>query len=278
MSIALHRRLLAEFVGTALLVLFGPGSVVAALRLGGGELDYGGLGFIALAFGLVVAVVIYGFGAVSGAHINPAVTFTLAVTRRFSWREFVPYVGAQLLGAAAGGVLIVGMFGKAAVDLGAVGATTLSSDVSYASGLLAEALGTFILVFAIMAVAVDSRGPKELAGLVIGLAVALAILVVGPLTGSAINPARAFGPYLAGAIFGGDPPWGDFSLYWLGPFLGGATAALVYDLVARPREIGAAVEGPGSDGLQDGDREVVVDDATEAQEKAQRPGARPVKA
>jgi glycerol uptake facilitator protein len=260
-STTLNRRLVAEFIGTALLVLFGPGSVVAALRLGDGSLDYGGLGFIALAFGLVVAVVIYGFGAVSGAHINPAVTFMLVVTRRFPLVEFAPYVVAQLLGAAAGGLLVVAIFSTAAVDLGGVGATVLGDDVSYLSGVVAEALGTFILVFAIMAVAVDDRAPKQLAGLMIGLAVALAILVVGPLTGASLNPARTFGPYVASAMFGGAPPWEDFSLYWVGPFVGAAAAALLYDLVAQPRLLGPAVEAPGSEAVPGEGREIVVETA-----------------
>jgi glycerol uptake facilitator len=245
---SLNRRLAAEFIGTALLVLFGPGSVVAALKLGDGKLDYGGLGFIGLAFGIVIALVIYGFGGVSGAHINPAVTFTLAVTRRFSWREFFPYVLAQLCGGAAGGLLVVAIFSRDAVKLGGVGSTVLANNVSYLSGVTAEALGTFILVFAIMAVAVDPRAPKGWAGLMIGLAVALSIVVVGPLTGSSLNPARTFGPYLASALFGGSPPWNEFPLYWVGPFVGGVSAALIYDLVAQPRQVvvdvGAAESSP----------------------------------
>ena len=273
MSIPLGRRLAAEFVGTALLVFFGPGSVVAALKLGGGELDYAGLGFIALAFGIVVAAVIYGFGAVSGAHINPAVSFTLAVTGRFPWVEFAPYVLAQLVGAAAGGLLIVAAFSQGAVELGGLGSTVLGDDVSYASGVVAEAVGTFILVFTIMGVAVDPRAPKGWAGLIIGLAVACAIMVVGPLTGASLNPARTFGPYLATAAFGGKPPWEEFSLYWVGPFIGGVAAALVYDLVAQPRqvveEVGAAESSPagGGSGQQSGRvvDEVVVDEVGAAE-------------
>ncbi len=240
MEFALGRRLAAEFIGTALLILFGPGSVVAALTVGGGTLDYAALGFIGLSFGIVIAAVIYGFGAVSGAHINPAVTFALAVTRRFPWVEVGPYVLAQLTGAAAGGLLIIAAFGTGAADLGGAGSTVLGADVSYASGIVAEALGTFLLMFTIMAVAVDPRAAKGWAGLMIGLAVAGAIMVVGPLTGASLNPARTFGPYLASALFGDGPPWEQFPLYIVGPLLGAAAAALVYDLVARPRQVGVA--------------------------------------
>jgi len=247
MSYPLGRRLVAEGIGTALLILFGPGSVVAALTVGGGDLDYAGLGFIALAFGIVVAAVIYGFGAVSGAHINPAVTFSLAVTGRFPWREFVPYVSAQLVGAAAGGLLIVAAFGTGAADLGGAGSTVLGGDVSYASGIVAEALGTFLLMFTIMAVAVDPRAPKGWAGLMIGLSVAGAIMVMAPLTGASFNPARTFGPYLTSALFGEGPPWEQFPLYTVGPLLGAALAALVYDVAARPRQVDLATPAEAAD-------------------------------
>jgi glycerol uptake facilitator protein len=239
MEAALGRRLAAEFIGTAMLVFFGPGSVVAALTVGD-SLDYAALGFIGLAFGIVIAAVVYGFGAVSGAHINPAVTFGLAVTRRFSWVEVGPYMLAQLVGAAVGGLLIIAAFGTGAADLGGAGSTVLGAGVSYVSGIVAEAIGTFLLMFTIMAVAVDPRATKGWAGLMIGLAVTCAIIVVGPLTGSSINPARTFGPYLVSALFGEGPPWEQFPLYIVGPLLGAAVAAFVYDLSARPREVGVA--------------------------------------
>jgi glycerol uptake facilitator protein len=253
MSYVLGRRLAAEFIGTGLLIFFGPGSVVAALTVGGGELTYAGVGFIAFAFGLVVAAVIYGFGAVSGAHINPAVTITLAVTGRFPWLEVVPYILAQLAGAAAGGLLIVAAFGTGAADLGGAGSTVLSDGVSTTSGIVAEAIGTFLLMFTIMAVAVDPRAPKGWAGIMIGLSVVCAIVVVGPLTGASLNPARTFGPYLASALFGDGPPWEQFALYWAGPILGAVSAALVYDLLVQPRhvvvDVGAAESAPA--GQQD---------------------------
>jgi glycerol uptake facilitator protein len=153
------RRVLAEFLGTTLLVLFGAGSVVAALILGNGQLDYAGLGIIALSFGLVVALAIHTLGTTSGAHINPAVTIALAAVRRFSWADVLPYVVAQLLGATFGAFLIVAYAGDRATEFGAVGLTSLSSGVNVAQGLLAEALGTFLLLLTIMAVAVDARAP-----------------------------------------------------------------------------------------------------------------------
>ncbi|HZK58739.1 MAG TPA: MIP/aquaporin family protein [Cryobacterium sp.] len=238
MQYGLVRRLVAEAVGTAILVLFGAGSVIAALTIGKGHLDFAGVGFIALAFAIAIAVAVYGFLPVSGAHINPAVTFALAVTRRFPWVEVVPYFVAQLIGGAVGGLLIVAAFGTKAIDLGA-GATTLGAGVSYGQGIVAEALGTFLLMFAVMATAVDGRMPAGWAGLIVGLAVSAAIMVMLPLTGGSLNPARTFGPDLALALFGGTVHWGQFLLYWIGPLIGAAVAALLYDLVARPRAAAA---------------------------------------
>ncbi len=232
----LSRRLVAEMVGTGLLVLFGAGAAVSALTLGGGSIDYAGLGMIALSFGIVVAVVIYAFGATSGAHINPAVTFSLAVVKRFPWKEVIPYMLAQLVGATIGGLLIVASYGTAATGPSSVGAAPIGEGVGFVTALIAEALGTWILVTAIMAMAVDPRAPKGWAGLIIGAAVTTAILVFGPVTGASINPARNFGPYLAATLTGATAPWGDFLLFVIGPLVGGAGAALTYDLVARPRQ------------------------------------------
>jgi len=233
---SLERRLAAEVVGTAILVLFGAGSVVAALTLGGGKLDYAGLGMVAIAFALAIAVAIYAFGTTSGAHINPAVTISLAAVGRFPWREVPAYIGAQLVGGAAGAGLIVAAFGGKAVDLG-TGGTSLANGITYPQAIVAEAIGTFLLVTAIMALAVDRRAPAGWAGLMIGLAVAAAILVVGPLTGGSMNPARTFGPMLVTGIGGGDASWGDLPAYIIGPLLGGVLAAFSYDAIARPRAL-----------------------------------------
>jgi glycerol uptake facilitator protein len=240
MSASLLRRLLAEFVGTGLLVLFGAGSVVAALTINGGRLDYAGLGIIALAFGLVVALAIYAVGTTSGAHINPAVTVALAAARRFSWAEVAPYVVAQLLGAFTGAMLIVEYVGSRATGLGSVGLTALGPGVNGLQGIVAEALGTFLLVFTIMAVAVDERAPAGWAGFLIGLAVATEIMLIGPFTGGSVNPARSFGPYLVNQLFGGSTPWSEFYVYIVGPLVGGVAGALCYDVLVRP---GVAVVG-----------------------------------
>lgn len=235
MAPALTRRCAAEFVGTALLIVFGPGSVVAALTVGK-TVDYAGLGVIALSFGLVVAIVIYAFGSTSGAHINPAVTLSLAATGRFPWREVAPYVAAQLTGSVLGGVLVVGTFGRVAVDRGSVGGVAFGDGVGYPRAILVEAVATYLLVLAIMGTAVDRRAPAGWAGLIIGLSVTSLVMVFGPLTGAAVNPARALGPNAAAALFGGDVAWTQYPAYVVGSLLGGLAAAVSYDLIARPRD------------------------------------------
>jgi glycerol uptake facilitator protein len=235
MGYALARRLAAELVGTAILVLFGAGSVVAALKLGEGKLDAAGLGMIAIAFALAIALAIYAFGTTSGAHINPAVAVSLAAVRRFPWAEVPAYIGAQLAGAFIGALLIWAIFGGDAQDLG-LGQTTIADGTNYLQAIVAEIIGTFLLVMAIMALAVDKRAPGGWAGLMIGLAVAAAILLIGPLTGASLNPARTFGPLLAGTLGGGDTEWGDLPAYLVGPLAGGVLAAVAYDAIARPRD------------------------------------------
>ena len=246
MQVSLAQRIVAEVVGTGILVLFGAGAVVAALTMGGGTFDYAGLGMVAIAFAFAIAVAIYAFGTTSGAHINPAVTVSLAATGRFPWGEVPAYVAAQLVGATAGAALIVAAFGGDAVDFG-TGGTTLAADATYLQGIVAEAIGTFLLMTAVMALAVDSRAPAGWAGFMIGLAVAAAILVVGPLTGASLNPARTFGPLLVTTIGGGDTDWGDLPLYIVGPLAGGALAAFAYDVTARPRAVELAPTPIGGD-------------------------------
>jgi glycerol uptake facilitator protein len=208
--------------------------------VGKGTLDYAGLGMIALSFGLVVALIIYAFGSTSGAHINPAVTLALAATRRFPWREVAPYVVAQLVGAVLGGLLIVAAFGTASVDVSNAGSVSFGAGVGYPRAILAEALATYLLMLTVMAMAVDKRAPAGWAGLMIGLSVTCLVLVFGPLTGAAVNPARAFGPFAASALVGGAVPWSQLPAYVVGSVLGALVAAVSYDLLARPRAAEAA--------------------------------------
>lgn len=254
MNAEFARRLTAEAIGTGILVLFGAGSVVAALTLGDGELDYAGLGMVSITFALAIALAIYAFGNTSGAHINPAVTLSLAAVGRFPWAEVPAYIGAQLVGGTAGAALIVASFGGDAVDLG-TGQTSMADGTNYVQAIVAEALGTFLLVTAIMALAVDRRAPGGWAGLMIGLAVAAAILLIGPITGGSLNPARTFGPLLVTTFGGGDTFWGDLPAYVVGPVLGGVVAAVAYDLVANPRAFEVPAPAQGTQGDIEGARE-----------------------
>lgn len=230
----LARRLIAEVLGSFVLVVLGTGAVVAALTMGKGALSFTGLGVISLAFGFAILVAVHAFGAVSGAHINPAVTIALAVTRRFPWSEVGGYVAAQLLGSFLGSLAVVAMFGRGGVDLG-LGATVPGDGVSIVRVLVAEAVGTFLLMTAVVGVAVDPRAEPGWAGMVIGLTVAAAIMVIGPITGGSMNPARTFGPLLAQSLFGGEAAWATYWAYVLWPVGGAVVAALVYDAVGRPR-------------------------------------------
>lgn len=231
------QRLAAETLGTALLVLVGPGSVVATLVLAGDKAPFteSDLLGVAFAFGLVITAVVYAFGKVSGCHINPAVTFALAATKRFPWREVPGYWAAQVLGAVIGAFGIWAAFGQSGIDLG-MGQTSFNQDtVSWGSAIFAEGIGTFILTAAILGI-VDTRSPGDFAGVVIGGVVVAIIMVFGPVTGASLNPARAFGPELVSAIGGGTTHFNQLiPVYVLPGLIGSALAAFVYDFLAEPR-------------------------------------------
>jgi|SRR5579859_3044476 len=239
---SMRQRALAEALGTAALVLVGPGSVIATLRLAGKavpavtEADLLGISF---AFGFIITALVYSIGKVSGCHINPAVTFALAVTKRFPWREVPVYWISQYVGAVIGAFAIWGVFGQDAMTFG-MGQTHFAADASgtyFVEAALAEALGTGLLLFAILGI-VDGRSPNQLAGLVIGGAVVGIILIFGPITGASLNPARAFGPELVQAIAGGATFWTQYLPVYLIPGLvGAAAAAFAYDYLANPRVV-----------------------------------------
>ena len=237
---SMSQRAIAEAFGTAALVLVGPGSVIATLTLAGKAVPAvteADLLAISFAFGFIITALVYAIGKVSGCHINPAVTFALAVTKRFPWKEVPIYWGAQYVGAIIGAFAIWGVFGANAVTFG-MGQTHFAADASttvYMQAALAEALGTGLLLFAILGI-VDSKSPSQLAGLVIGGAVVGIILVFGPITGASLNPARAFGPELVQAIAGGTTFWTQYVPVYLIPGLvGAAGASFLYDFLANPR-------------------------------------------
>jgi len=183
-----------------------------------------------------VAVMVYAVGKVSGCHINPAVTFALALVKRFPRNEVGVYVASQLAGAVLGALSIWGVFGGRAIDLGyGFGLTHFDESVtSWGSAVFAEGLGTAILIFTIFGV-IDRRSPQGWAGLVIGLVVGALDLTLGPITGGAINPARAFGPLFVTTVNGGVHNWLQFLAYVPAELCGAAIAAVAYEFVAGPR-------------------------------------------
>jgi len=210
------KAFVAELVGTFALVFIGAGA--GAL---GNDLIV-----VALAHGLVLAVFAYAYGYLSGTHVNPAVTFGLALNGTIKWATAAYYWVAQFLGGIfAAGMLFLFLHG-AETGLGATaGALTFASPLF---AMIVEAVLTFFLVNTILHTAVAGKG-KDFAGLAIGLTLAFAIMMGGPLTGASLNPARTFGPALFTGSFA-DPF--TYVIYFVGPFLGAALAVGLYKFFA----------------------------------------------
>ena len=211
------RPALAELVGTFVFVFIGAGSIVTDSYTHGAV----GLVGIALAHGLALSVVVSVFGAVSGAHINPAVTIGLWVARKVKASTVVSYISAQLIGGSLAGFLLRAIFPEAAWQPVHLGTPALAVGVAPMVALALEGTLTFFLMLAVLGTAVDSMAPK-IGGFGIGLTVAMDILVGGPLTGAAMNPARVFGPGLAAGF------WEYHWVYWIGPIAGAAFASWLY--------------------------------------------------
>ena len=237
------RRGVAEFVGTFALIFIGVGSIVF---VGQGS----GLVGVALAHGLTIAIMASAVGHISGGHFNPAVTFGFLVTRRIVPSLAAVYWAAQLAGGALGALALRATFPDAAnLDSGV---PVLHDSIGAGSGVLLEAILTFFLVWVIFATAVDPGGAfKAIAGLAIGLTITIGVLAAGPLTGAAMNPARALGPEV---VFG---VWDDFWVYLVGPAAGAAVAALAYDwLYLRDRLPVVGTSASGLDEPRPGDAAV----------------------
>jgi MIP family channel proteins len=217
---------LAELVGTFIFVFIGAGSIIMDKFVPG---TFGLLG-VALAHGLALSIVITIFGAASGGHINPAVTIGFIATRRIVRFVGILYILAQLVGATLAGFMLQAIFPQDTWQAAQLGTPALGHGTSPGTAILLETILTFFLLLAVFGTAVDERAPK-IGGFGIGLTVLVDILVGGLLTGAAMNPARAFGPALAGGF------WDNNFVYWIGPIIGAVLAALFYEhIILRLRQ------------------------------------------
>lgn len=221
----LWRRLVAEAFGTFGLVFVGSAVVVVNAFP---NAAYGVLG-IAVAHAFVLAIMITVTMNISGGHLNPAVTFGLLVARKIDLRTALPYIAAQLAGAVLGALLVKYAIPSNVGRVLSYGTPVIASSITLGQAITIEAVLTFFLVSAVFGTAVSPDAPK-VGGFGIGLVLLFAILVGGPLTGAALNPARAFGPALVSGNWLGQAVW------WMGPLLGGLAAGLLWKLVLLPRE------------------------------------------
>jgi aquaporin Z len=235
MDALMQRRLVAEVIGTFVLVLGGCGAAVLA-----GELI--GVAGVSLAFGLTVLCGAYALGHVSGGHFNPAVTIGLATAKRFDWKDTGPYIGAQVVGAIAAAAVLwlvaVNRDGTTADALAASGFASNgfgdNSPAGYAflAGLVIEIVLT--AVFVVVILGVTSKGaPAGFAPLAIGFALTLIHLVSIPVTNTSVNPARSTGPALMALLGGESWPIEQLWLFWVAPIVGGALGAVVHGLVSH---------------------------------------------
>ena len=230
-------RMIAEFIGTFAFFFIGIGAAISVGIAGDQSLL-----IIALAHGFALAIMVSALGHISGGHFNPAVTIGFLVTRRIAPLLAVGYIVAQLLAGIASAGMIRWLWPGTVAKASVYGAPAIDPGLSTGEALVLEALLTFFLVWVVFATAADIRGAfKSIAGFAIGLTVAVDILVGGPLTGAMMNPARAFGPQLIGGS------WDDFWIWYAGPILGGAIAALLYELLylrpLRPPPVGTPESG-----------------------------------
>jgi aquaporin TIP len=226
------RRGFAEFVGTFALIFVAAGGVAFAHS----PTD------LALANGLVIAVMVSAFGFISGGFFNPAVTLGFLVTRRIAPPLAIFYWIVQFGGAALAALMLKWLLPSAAQSAGKLGVPTLNSGIAAGPAVVVEAVLTFFLVWVIFATAVDPRGTfQQIAGLAIGFTIAFGVLMSYGLTGGAMNPARAFGPQLVGSH------WSHWWVWYVGPFAGAVIAAALYELLylrpARPEPVGPPETG-----------------------------------
>ena len=238
-SPTLTQKLGAEVLGTAILVFIGAGSVPLTVFLTGSN-PFGSaeLSTISFAFAFAIFAAVYSVGHISGCHINPAVTIALLATKKIDSTTAVSYIAAQLVGATLGAVLTyIILIGNDPQTLG-LGSVGVNANAGLWIGVAAEVIGTAILVFTVFGAAVDGRAPGGFAGLIIGFIVYGIIILVGPITGAALNPARQIGPVIVETLTGfasSGARIGEIWVYVLGPVVGGLVGAFTYQFIGHQR-------------------------------------------
>jgi len=223
------KKLVAEFIGTAWLVLGGCGSAVFAAAFPDLGIGFAG---VALAFGLTVVTMAYAIGHISGCHLNPAVSIGLWAGGRFDKKDLLPYIAAQVLGGIAGaGIIYLILSGKPGFDIGGFAANGYGEHspggYSLQAALITEVVMTFMFLIIILG-ATHSKAPKYLAGIAIGLGLTLIHLISIPITNTSVNPARS----TSQAIFVGDWALSQLWLFWLAPIAGAILAGLIYKFIS----------------------------------------------
>lgn len=234
---SLTQRFVSELIGAFLLV-FSVATAGASAKLASPTVAHprtvADLLFLGLSNGLALFFIILIVGKISGVQINPAVTLGLASTGRFPWREVPAYIAAQFLGAVIGAFTVILVFGHPGVTVGHLGATTLGDGVDIWRGAALEGIGTAVLVFSIFGVAEDPRSPSGWSAFGIGMTLATLVMLIAPVTGAALNPARAFGPDFVGVLSGLRVDWPAYLLvYAVFPIIGSVFAANLYKYLAK---------------------------------------------
>jgi MIP family channel proteins len=212
----MRQRYIAEFIGTFAIV-FAPVALSATSTLPNSDSDLMASAWVS---GLSVLAMIYALGHISAAHFNPAVTLGFAIARRFPWRYVLPYLVAEFSGGIAAAAVVALLFG------GGYGAHIPYSKL-VAAAVGTEAILTFFLMLVIISVATDKRVAGAVPGLAIGLTVVFDVLIGGPVSGGSMNPARSLGP----ALFAGGAAMANYWIYVVGPILGAAIAARLYEAI-----------------------------------------------
>src|SRR2546421_9124956 len=244
-EVTLSKKLAAEFIGTAALVICGPGTAAATFMIAkstGVAFSMAQLGIISFAFMMVIIAMIYAIGHISGCHINPAVTIALAAARKAPWSDVPGYLVAQFLGGTAGAFAIWGILGQPGVDAGLGVLSYTPGNTEHA--FFPELIGTFLLVLVVFGTATDDRAAPGWYGLAIPSVVFAVITVVGPVTGAALNPARYIGPMIARAVVGGGKGllWEQVPTYFIATFVAGLLAAAVYAWLGAVKRVPAPTQ------------------------------------